>query len=654
MIGTVLQEKYTVEKKIGEGGFAKVYRGTHLQLKRPVAIKVLDELGERSEYKARFLREAVSMGQLNHPNIVTVYDCAEYQNHPYIVMEYVNGPTLLELINKTSVTPTQICEIAMQICQGMSYAHKQGIVHRDLTLRNIMIEEGDESDQQVKILDFNLAKVLHEEVQTTFKGMMGTPYYMAPEQIMNETIDGRVDIFAYGVGMYRMLNDRFPFEAEHPSALMYLILNETEIEFADAIPEGLKDVILRCLEKDPRRRANNFEELIPELESVQRECQILNTDSDSSLPELEVFAKRRGKRNPYLNRVMIKHPSDFFGREKEIRRIYSRLDAPHPQSISIVGERRIGKSSLLNYIYHPKNRKRNMSNHANAIFVYLDFQRNVDFDIPKFIHFLFNMFGYEMKDENLYTEGENTLDRLKDVVQELHNKGKRIIVLMDEFESITRNERFDEQFFSFLRSLANSYRVAYITSSHEELQLMCHNKDISDSPFFNIFSNLPLRTFSHKEALELIVRPSRNEAIPLERHAQKIIDLAGYFPFYLQIACSNVFENLADDPDGEPDWKQITTTFKEEVYPHYSFVWERMEEMARENLHRLAEGKPTGKKYGYINEDLVRRGYLHEVKGKLVFCSTACRQFVVEQSQKSGKKRSFLGSLFGGKQKEKD
>jgi serine/threonine-protein kinase len=294
-----------------------------------------------------------------------------------------------------------------------------------------------------------------------------------------------------------------------------------------------------------------------------------------------------------------------------------------------------------------------MSNHVNAIFVYLDFQRNVDFDIPKFIHFLFNMFGYEMKNDNLYTEGENTLDRLKDVVQELHNKGKRIIVLMDEFESITRNERFDEQFFSFLRSLANSYRVAYITSSHEELQLMCHNKDISDSPFFNIFSNLPLRTFSHKEALELIIRPSRNEGIPLERHAQKIIDLAGYFPFYLQIACSNVFDNLADDPDGEPDWNQITTTFKEEVYPHYSFMWERMEEPARENLHRLAAGKPTGKKHGYINEDLVRRGYLREAEGKLVFCSTVCRQFVMQQSQKSGKKRSFFGSLFGGKQKDK-
>ncbi len=651
MIGTVLQDKYKIEKKIGEGGFAKVYVGTHLQLKRPVAVKVLKEPGEQSQFKTRFLREAVSMGQLNHPNVVTVYDCAEYKRRPYIVMEYVNGPTLLELVNKTKLTPPQICEIALQVCRGMSYAHGQGIIHRDLTLRNIMIDEGSGDKQQVKILDFNLAKMLHDEVQTTGDSMMGTPYYMAPEQIRNEPVDKRVDIFAFGIGMFKMTNGRFPFEAEHPAALMYLILNEYEIEFAEGVPEGLKDVVLSCLEKDPRSRVGTFDELVSEFEAIRDECRTVDVGVSSTLAGLEVLARRSSKRNPYLNRVMIKHPSDFFGRQKDIRRIYARLDAPHPQSISIVGERRIGKSSLLNFVYHSKNRKRNMVNHENAIFVYLDFQRNVDFDPAKFIDFLFNMFSYEMKSESQYAGRERSLDELKDVVQELHNKGKRIIVLMDEFESITRNERFNEQFFSFLRSLANSYRVAYVTSSFEELQMMCHNRDISDSPFFNIFSNLPLRTFDYGEALELITMPSRNEGVPLERFADKIIDMAGYFPFFLQIACSNVFEHLVDNPDAEPNWKQITASFTEEVYPHYSFVWERMDEPTRENLRRVAVGKPTGKKFDYINENLVRRGYLLESDGKFAFCSSICRKFVLEECRKGDKKSSFLGSLFGRKGK---
>jgi AAA+ ATPase superfamily predicted ATPase len=197
---------------------------------------------------------------------------------------------------------------------------------------------------------------------------------------------------------------------------------------------------------------------------------------------------------------MIANPTEFFGREREVR-IYSRLDAPRPQSISIVGDRRIGKSSLLYHIYRVRNRKQYMTNHEEAIFVYLDFQQDLEFDVPRFIDFLFNMFSYESKSERDYTKKERTLDELKNVIQQLHDEGKRIVILMDEFEVITRNPRFEGQFFSLLRALANSYRVAYVTSSHEDLQKMCHNKDISDSPFFNIFSNLILRPFSRRKRL---------------------------------------------------------------------------------------------------------------------------------------------------------
>ena len=115
-----------------------------------------------------------------------------------------------------------------------------------------------------------------------------------------------------------------------------------------------------------------------------------------------------------------------------------------------------------------------------------------------------------------------------------------------------------------MRSLANSYRVAYVTSSRDELQLMCHNKDISDSPFFNIFSNLPLRPFNREEAMQLITVPSKSEWIPLEPYAGNIIELAGFFPFYLQIACSNAFEYILDNPGEDPDWRQISKGFMDE------------------------------------------------------------------------------------------
>ncbi|NIO02249.1 MAG: protein kinase [Candidatus Latescibacteria bacterium] len=653
MIGTVIAGKYKIEKKIGEGGFGSVYLGFDLKLKRPVAVKMLKEFCLGGSFEKRFMRESESMAKMNHPNIVTVFDCGEHMACPYLVMEFVNGPSLRELINKTTLTLQQICTFAFQVCSAMAYAHSQKIIHRDLTLKNIMVDKVGEESAQVKIMDFGLAKLLDEDAHTSGKAMMGTPYYMSPEQVRGEPVDERADIFSFGVGMFRLVNGRFPFEAEHPTALMYLIVNETSIQFADGVPEDLKNILLRCLEKDPRNRPRDFSELAKEFEMLLKSYATMEKSTSVSISSVGELTDRSSKRNPYLNRVMIKNPSDFFGRQREIRKIYSRLDAPHPQSISIVGDRRIGKSSLLNYIYHKRNRKQHMQNYSSSIFVYLDFQRDVDFDVSKFIDFLFNVFSYEIKDGGEYASREKSLDQLKQVVQSIHEAGKRIIVLMDEFESITRNEKFGEEFFSFLRSLANSFRVAYVTSSFEELQLMCHNKDISDSPFFNIFSNLPLRPFSREEALELITVPSKTESVPLEPYANKIIEIAGNFPFYLQVTCSSVFEYLVDNPDSEPDWSQISKTMMDELLPHYSFVWDRMEDVEKDNLGRIANAKPINKKFHYVNEELVRRGYLHESNGELAVCSSSFKDFVLQEMERSGEKKSVFSAIFGKRGKGK-
>jgi serine/threonine protein kinase len=649
MIGTILQDRYQIERRIGRGGFAQVYRGFDTKLKRPVAVKVLDEAGDMARVKTRFLREAESMAKCNHPNIAAVYDYAEHNNQPYMVMEYIDGPTLLDLVEKSPLTPRQTCAIALQVCRGMSYAHKNGVIHRDLTLRNVMVVQGADEIPLVKILDFGLAKILHEQAETTGKSMVGTPYYMAPEQIKDETIDGRVDIFAFGVGLHRLINGRFPFHAEHPTALMYLILNESDVSFADAVPDGMRRIILRCLEKDRDARASSFDELIPLIEEMERQYRGLVDGGQTSVIETRGLARRTSKRNPYLNRAMIKRPAEFFGRTKEVRKIYSRLDAPDPQSISVVGDRRIGKSSLLNYIYHPKNRKQHMQNNDNAVFAYLDFQSDAAFDVPKFIDFLFNMFTLECKGTHDFAGRARTLDELRAVVQELHDAGKRIVILMDEFESITRNPKFEKQFFSFLRSLGNNYKVAYVTSSSEDLQQMCYDKDIADSPFFNIFGKLPLRPFTREEAVELVTAPSKAEGVPLEAYADEIIGLAGLFPLYLQIGCSTVFEYLVENEGAGPNWDEIRRGFMDEVEQHYRFVWERMDEAARGNLARVAAGKPVSKEYGFVNEELERRGYLVQSGKGLGLFSSSFKDFVLHETENTGKKRGFLGAIFGRK-----
>jgi hypothetical protein len=220
---------------------------------------------------------------------------------------------------------------------------------------------------------------------------------------------------------------------------------------------------------------------------------------------------------------------------------------------------------------------------------------------------------------------------------------------MDEFEAITRNPNFDASFFSFLRALANSYRVAYVTSSCDELQLMCHNKDISDSPFFNIFSNLPLRPFAPKEALLLISKPSAAEGVPLQQHSAKILELAGYFPLFVQIVCASIFENIMDDPNQPPDWPQISQAFQEEAHPHFEFAWQRMSDLEKENLCRLATGAKLNRKYEFVNEALLRRGFLVEKEGVLALFSQAFQHFVLVQQQSAVTKTSFMAKLFSSR-----
>lgn len=638
MIGKVIEGKYRLEKKLGQGGFGEVYRGSDLNLKRDVAVKILTDAGHEEEFKKRFLREAELMAKLMHPNIVTVFDFGEFEGRPYLVLELVNGPSLMDMTEKAGIPLAKVYDFALQACRGMAYAHGQGVIHRDLTLNNIMINDREEA----KILDFGLAKLMTPDARTTIQ-FAGTPYYLAPEQIQGEEIDHRIDIFAFGVGLFRLVNGHFPFDAEHPAAVYYEIVHETNIEFVLELPEELKEVLSKCLEKNPADRYQDFGTLAEDIKKLAPSAIV----SAAEAPAAPVAYVRSSRRNPYLNRVMIRNPEDFFGRKKEVTRIYSRLDAPHPQSIAVVGERRMGKSSLLNYIYHRKNRKQFMQNYHSAIFAYMDFQRSPDITVPKFIDILFSMFELEQKKELPAVGGEKNLDHLRDAIEALSAQNKRVIILMDEFEMITNNEKFDMQFFSFLRFLANNFKVAYVTSSAKDLQQLCHTKDIADSPFFNIFSNLPLRPFGHDEAFELISVPSQREGIMLAPYAKQIIDLSGYFPLYLQIACSNVFEWLLENRGLEPEWPEIRKSYREEVQPHYNFVWEKMDEASKDVISRAAKGSGLGNKDKHIAEELSRRGYLRDENGKFIMCSSAFKDFVLEPTQKAADKKTLFAFQWG-------
>ncbi|MCZ6680046.1 MAG: AAA family ATPase [Candidatus Poribacteria bacterium] len=337
-------------------------------------------------------------------------------------------------------------------------------------------------------------------------------------------------------------------------------------------------------------------------------------------------------RNPYLNRSMIKDPREFYGRKREITRIYSRLSASHPQCISIVGDRRIGKSSLLNYIYHEANRAKYLNPPDDFVFVFIDLQEERVGTLSDFFDHLFEFLNEAL--DGRFTVGEQPgYQGMRQLVARLEREHLKLIILFDEFDAITKNQNFDPEFFSFLRSIANRYDVAYILSSGSELQHLCHTKEIAESPFFNIFWNLRLGPLTHAEAQQLICEPSTAAGYNLQDYVDYLLDFAGHFPFFLQIASAAFFDYLLDYPDTDsPDLTEITDLFHQEADQHFSFLWEHLDSLHRTAIRTILEGSEIPPEQQDALMKLQRDGYVIEKDGKYRLFSSGFADYLNAQA----------------------
>jgi tRNA A-37 threonylcarbamoyl transferase component Bud32 len=323
-------------------------------------------------------------------------------------------------------------------------------------------------------------------------------------------------------------------------------------------------------------------------------------------------------RNPYLNRVAIQDPKQFFGRTREVSKIFSRIGASRPQSISVVGERRIGKSSLLHFINRPEIRARFLDQNESYAFAFIDLQQKRRLTLLEFFKELLALLAKETGDKSL-SKLAPSFDSLRLALEGFRGEGRKLIVLFDEFDAITTNRAFDLEFYSFLRSIANNYDVAYVTSSARDLQELCHTQLIADSPFFNIFTNVFLRAFTRKESTELITRPSAEAGIPLEGYARRITGIAGYFPYFLQIACSAYFDHLLEN-DGKLDREEVEATFLDEAKGQFRFIWDHLNDGSRRAIRSFVENGSVEKEHEHIYEDLKRAGYfIHDDRGPRIF-----------------------------------
>jgi serine/threonine-protein kinase len=258
-----LSGRYELGDRLGSGGMSNVYQATDLILERTVAVKILAEhLSDDERFVARFRREALAVAKLIHPNIVQVYDTGIDEGRHYIVMEYVAGRSGAQILQRQGpFAPETAAEAGIQACGGLDYAHRRGIIHRDVKPGNLMVVGGP---MTVKLTDFGIARAIEQTRITQVGSVVGTAAYLAPEQVRGEEATPATDVYALGVVLYQFLTGRLPYEGSSLAELAVRQQNERPLApttYNDAVPETLGAAVLRALEGDTARRYASADEL---------------------------------------------------------------------------------------------------------------------------------------------------------------------------------------------------------------------------------------------------------------------------------------------------------------------------------------------------------------------------------------------------------
>lgn len=269
---TVLGNRYEIIKKIGDGGMAFVYKAKDILLNRIVAVKVLrPEFVDDDEFLGKFKREAEAVASLSHPNIVNVYDVGEDGKVHYIVMEYIDGQNLKEIIkNEGTLDEYTALDITKQIAMALSAAHRKGIIHRDIKPHNILISN---EGRVVKVADFGIAKAVSNSTMTNIGSIIGSVHYFSPEQAKGKFVSNNADLYSLGIVLYEMIIGKVPFRGDSPISIALQHIND-EIEFTSEeqvnIPQSVRTIIKKLTEKSSVDRYQSAEEVIEDIEYIEK------------------------------------------------------------------------------------------------------------------------------------------------------------------------------------------------------------------------------------------------------------------------------------------------------------------------------------------------------------------------------------------------
>jgi eukaryotic-like serine/threonine-protein kinase len=295
----IISDRFRIDKRIASGGMADIYLGEDIVLKRKVAIKILSPnyAGDRN-FVARFKSEAGILTRLNHPNIVEIYSWGKFDSSYYIVMEYVNGTSLKEFIDrKGPIDPGAAAGFALQICDALGTAHENNLIHRDIKPQNILITP----ENKIKVTDFGIAKSVNTDVTRTLN-IIGTAHYISPEQARGDILDNRTDIYSLGVVMYEMITGDIPFRGDTSIDISLKHLNEKPVRpsrIINDLPKDIEKIVMTCLEKEPSKRYERIEDLKNDLNRFLKNRPIRGAKRKKEFASPNKFSEKL-KKNPVL------------------------------------------------------------------------------------------------------------------------------------------------------------------------------------------------------------------------------------------------------------------------------------------------------------------------------------------------------------------
>jgi serine/threonine-protein kinase len=305
VVGELIAGRYELQELVGAGGMSNVFRAYDRLLERTVAIKVLHEqLGADEDYVERFRREARSVAQLTHPNIVTVIDRGEEDGRQYIVFEYIEGDSLKQVVNDGPLPIGDTLELALQVAEALAFAHDRGLVHRDVKPQNVLLTE----EGRAKVTDFGIARSLDVQGVTQTGTVLGTSDYIAPEQARGQPVDRKTDIYSLGAVLYELLTGDVPYSGDNFVAVAMQHVHEpipSVLERRPDVPLRLDFAVQRAMAKDPDDRFDSMHDLVHELQACRVEAGSGPGEGATMVVPARVARARRRRRAPRLRIPML-------------------------------------------------------------------------------------------------------------------------------------------------------------------------------------------------------------------------------------------------------------------------------------------------------------------------------------------------------------